>query len=53
MALFLDNFSLIRPSCGTRFSEMSICDMTLRREDKRVASCSGGVAIWRNTPSTR
>ena len=53
MALVLDNLSLIRPSCGTRFSEMSILDMTFKREAKRVASCSGGLVILLSTPSTR
>ena len=45
MDLFLDSFNLIRPSCGTRFSEMSIWDITFKRDAKRLANCKGGLAI--------
>ena len=49
----LPNFSFMRPSCGTRFSEMSRREMTLMRADSLSLIASGGCVISRNSPSTR
>ena len=48
-----DNTSFIRPSCGTRFSEMSSLEMTLMRAANFSLMAMGGWAISRSTPSTR
>ncbi len=53
MERFLDSRILMRPSCGTRRSAMSSRDMTFRRAASLVASCTGGWAISRSTPSMR
>jgi hypothetical protein len=45
--------SFILPSCGTRFSEMSIFEMTLMREASLSLMATGGEAISRSSPSTR
>ena len=44
MARVLDTTSFIRPSCGTRFSEMSIFEMTLMRDAIFSLMASGGWA---------
>ena len=49
----LPNFIFMRPSCGTRFSEMSSRLMTLMREASFSLIASGGWVISRNSPSTR
>ncbi len=43
MARFFEIFILMRPSCGTRRSAMSMRDMTFRRAAILMASCTGGV----------
>jgi len=43
----------MRPSCGTRFSEMSSREMTLMRDASLSLITVGGLAISRNSPSTR
>ena len=53
MARVFDSFILMRPSCGTRRSAMSRRDMTLRRADSFMASCTGGCATSFSTPSMR
>ena len=45
--------SFILPSCGTRFSEMSMREMTLMREASLSLMATGGEAISRSSPSTR
>ncbi len=45
--------SFIFPSCGTRFSEMSILEITLMREASLSLMATGGEAISRSSPSTR
>ncbi|MNZ82392.1 hypothetical protein D3C78_1010890 [compost metagenome] len=45
--------SFMRPSCGTRFSEMSRREMTLMREASLSLMATGGEAISRNSPSMR
>ena len=52
MAL-LPNFIFMRPSCGTRFSEMSSRLMTLMRDASFSLMASGGWVISRSSPSTR
>ena len=44
IARVLDRLSLMRPSCGTRFSAMSSCAITLMREEMRLAIFIGGLA---------
>ncbi len=51
--VLLPNFNFIRPSCGTRFSEMSSREMTLMREASFSLMAIGGCVISRNSPSTR
>ena len=46
-------FNFMRPSCGTRFSEMSKREITLIREAILSLIAKGGCAISLNTPSTR
>ena len=46
-------FSFIRPSCGTRFSEMSMREITLMREASFSLMATGGEAISRSSPSMR
>lgn len=41
MARFLDSTSFMRPSCGTRFSEMSSLEITLMREAIFSLNASG------------
>ncbi|MOA30302.1 hypothetical protein D3C78_1513820 [compost metagenome] len=53
MALLAEIFSLIRPSCGLRRSEISMADITFRRAAMRLASCSGGLATSKRMPSVR
>ena len=53
IALVLDSTNFIRPSCGTRFSEMSSREMTLMRDAIFSRSTSGGWVISRSTPSVR
>ncbi|MNT29009.1 hypothetical protein D3C72_1647330 [compost metagenome] len=45
--------SFMRPSCGTRFSEISSREMTLMREASLSLMTVGGLAISRSSPSTR
>ena len=45
--------SFILPSCGTRFSEMSMREMTLMREASLSLMATGGEAISRSSPSMR
>ena len=47
------NLSFIRPSCGTRFSEMSSREMTLMRDASFSLMAIGGCVISRSSPSTR
>ena len=51
MDLVLDIFSLMRPSCGTRLSEISILDITFNRAEILGARLIGGLAISCSTPS--
>jgi hypothetical protein len=44
IALVLDRISRMRPSCGTRFSEMSSFETTLMRETSLSLIASGGCA---------
>ncbi len=44
MARVFDSTSFMRPSCGTRFSEMSSRETTLMREAIFSLIASGGVA---------
>ena len=53
MVFSRDIFNFMRPSCGTRFSEMSIREITLMREASFSLMAGGGLAISRNSPSTR
>ena len=53
MALLAETFSLIRPSCGFRRSEMSMADMTFRRAAMRVPNWTGGRETSCSTPSVR
>ena len=53
MFLPFDSTSFIRPSCGTRFSEMSSREMTLIRDATLSLIASGGCAISIRMPSTR
>ena len=47
------NLSFMRPSCGTRFSAMSMREMTLMREASLSLMAMGGWVISRNSPSMR
>lgn len=51
--LFFDRTSFMRPSCGTRFSEMSRREMTLMRAAIFSFRINGGWAISRRMPSVR
>ncbi len=53
ICLVLDRFSLMRPSCGTRFSAMSNCAMTFRRAAMRGLSLLGTLATCFSRPSMR
>ena len=53
MALVFDSTSFIRPSCGTRFSEMSSLEMILIRDATLSLITSGGCATSISTPSSR
>ena len=53
IALFFDRTSFMRPSCGTRFSEMSSLEMILMREATLSLITSGGWAISISSPSSR
>ena len=53
IARSFDSTSFIRPSCGTRFSEMSSFEITFRREAIFSRSTSGGWVISRRSPSMR
>jgi hypothetical protein len=53
IAFDFDRTIFIRPSCGTRFSEMSSLEMTLIREASLSLMMSGGCAISISTPSSR
>ncbi|OPZ03962.1 MAG: hypothetical protein BWZ09_02124 [Alphaproteobacteria bacterium ADurb.BinA305] len=53
IALLRDNTSFMRPSCGTRFSEMSRREITLMRAAILSLSTSGGWAMSRRMPSVR
>ena len=53
MVLSLDIFSFMRPSCGMRFSEISMRDITLMREASFSLMAGGGDAISRSSPSMR
>ena len=48
-----DNTSLIRPSCGIRFSEMSSFEITLIRDASVSLISSGGFETSRSSPSIR
>lgn len=43
----------MRPSCGTRFSAMSSCDITFKRAAMRWLSFTGALATFFNSPSIR
>ena len=47
------SFSVIRPSCGSRFSAMSRLAMILSRETSAACSARGGSSTSTSTPSTR
>ena len=51
MTLSGPTFNFMRPSCGTRFSDISIREMTLIREASLSLIATGGDAISRNSPS--
>jgi len=53
MARVLEITSFMRPSCGTRFSEISSLEMTLMREASFSLIDSGGCVTSRKMPSTR
>ena len=53
MVLTGDRIRRMRPSCGTRFSEMSSLASTLMRETSLSRIVIGGWACSRSTPSTR
>ena len=53
IALVFDSTSFIRPSCGTRFSEMSSLEITLIREATLSLITSGGCATSIRMPSRR
>ena len=53
MVRVADRMRRMRPSCGTRFSEMSSLASTLMRETSLSRIDSGGIAWSRSTPSTR
>ena len=53
IALFLEIFIFIRPSCGIRRSEISICDITFRRAAILPAKLIGGWETSLSTPSVR
>ena len=53
MARFFESTSFIRPSCGTRFSEMSSLEITLIRDAILSLMASGGCATSINWPSRR
>ena len=44
IALVFESTIFMRPSCGTRFSEMSIREITLMREASFSLMASGGCA---------
>jgi len=48
-----DSTSFIRPSCGTRFSEMSSFEITLIRDATLSLMASGGCATSIRMPSRR
>ncbi len=43
----------MRPSCGTRFSAISSCDITFNRAAMRWFSFTGALATFFNKPSMR
>ena len=49
----LDRTNFMRPSCGMRFSEMSILEITLMREANFSLMARGGWLISLRMPSTR
>ena len=53
MARVFDSFILMRPSCGSRRSDMSSSDMTFRRAANRVPKLVGGVDATCKIPSVR
>ncbi len=53
IALVFDSTSFIRPSCGTRFSEMSSFEITLMRDAILSLITSGGCATSDRMPSSR
>ncbi len=53
ICLVLDRLSLMRPSCGTRFSAISSCDITFNRAAMRWFSFTGALATFFNKPSMR
>ena len=53
MARFFDSTIFMRPSCGTRFSEISSRDSTLMREATLSLIAIGGCATSARMPSRR
>lgn len=53
ICLLLDRLSLMRPSCGTRFSAMSSCAITFNRAAMRWLSLTGALATLLSRPSMR
>ena len=53
MARLFDSTSFMRPSCGTRFSEMSRRDSTLMRDATLSLIAIGGCATSDRMPSRR
>ena len=53
MDFLAEILSLIRPSCGLRFSAISRLEITLIRAAKRPDNAEGGFATSVKMPSTR
>ena len=53
IAFVFDSTIFIRPSCGTRFSEMSSLEITLIRDASLSLITSGGCATSIRMPSSR
>ena len=53
IAFDFDSTIFIRPSCGTRFSEMSSLEITLIRDASLSLITSGGCATSISMPSSR
>ena len=53
MVRVLDKTNFMRPSCGMRFSEISMLEMTLMREASLSLIANGGRVMSFKMPSTR